>query len=615
MPTNVNIQTPALPAGSTPQAGIKTPSHPGFTPSTILRPVQVPLEQRQTQVRKSPPIVPTGPPPYVEFLPMDTPSLIDALFDHFSNPLGELSVTKLQTETPLIRRNHVGSLLSTPTVSTLTNVECALNKISEQLTDNSEKFAQIINRINQIESSITQMKQESANKIDNYIEEIKNVAHNMAKSQQILSEDCHAAVANITKKCNRVELQYLTINQNICNSNKILSNLQNSRDAGRTELSPPQTLSRTPQYGPPPAQPSPLFSQPPPSISRPPPLNSAQFPPLGSARPTPLWTVHPSAQTVQTPPEQQPTEAQTVQTPPIQQPLTRSQKGRKGKGLWVASSIGSNIDKQRFSEQTESEIKYAKAYTAKYDESARFPNQNLWEVVPAEIEKDTFDWLGMETGANVISNLDLNLDHDMHLESWKEQIYNDSKATFDLARKALEKHKSLQKVIIMKRVPRYDNSVRADLTKYGNFINEKLWIENGCPSNIVIGETNLECFGKLRDLRYGDSNLQVCDNIHLRGTLGESHFTNAIVHVFKLAFPFLQSTKSNYSPPPRRNHTPLEQRQSMRRHHYKSAGSAFPHTAANIAWQTPKVTKPFINPWQQTTALPLFNRFANLSNC
>ena len=272
---NVNIQTPAPSAGSTTQAGIKTSSHPGFTPSTILRPVQVPLEQRQTQVRKSPPIVPTGPPPYVEFLPTDTPSLIDAPFDHFSNPLGELSFTKLQTETPLIRRNNVGSLLSTPTVSTLTNVQCALNKISEQLSDNSEKFVQIINRINQIESSITQMKQESANKIGNYIEEINNVAHNMAKSQQVLSEDCHAAVANITTKCNRVELQYLTINQNICNSNKILSNLQNSRDAGRTELPPPQTLSRTSQYGSPPAQSSPLFSQPPPSISCPPPLNSA----------------------------------------------------------------------------------------------------------------------------------------------------------------------------------------------------------------------------------------------------------------------------------------------------------------------------------------------------
>ena len=204
-------------------------------------------------------------------------------------------------------------------------------------------------------------------------------------------------------------------------------------------------------------------------------------------------------------------------------------------------SIGSHIDKHRFSEQTRSDITFAKAYKAKYDESARYPDQNLWKVVPAELQKDSFDWLGIETGANVISNLDLNLDHEQHMESWKEQIYKDSETTINLAQKALSNHESPRKVIIMKRLPSYDNNIRADLTKYGNFIYEKLWIENGCPNNILIGDNNFECFGNLRDLRYGDKNSQVCDNIHLRGILGETHFTNAVVCVFKLAFPLLQS--------------------------------------------------------------------------
>ena len=93
----------------------------------------------------------------------------------------------------------------------------------------------------------------------------------------------------------------------------------------------------------------------------------------------------------------------------------------------------------------------------------------------------------------------------------------------------------------MERLPRYDNTIRTELTKYGNFIYQKLWEEKGCPANIVIGNLNFECYGKLKDLRYGESSSQVCDNIHLRGKLGELHFTNAVLRVFKLAFPFLQS--------------------------------------------------------------------------
>ena len=50
-----------------------------------------------------------------------------------------------------------------------------------------------------------------------------------------------------------------------------------------------------------------------------------------------------------------------------------------------------------------------KAYTAKYDESAYFPERNLEDVVPFELQKDNYDWLGIETGANEISNLNLNL--------------------------------------------------------------------------------------------------------------------------------------------------------------------------------------------------------------
>ena len=165
--------------------------------------------------------------------------------------------------------------------------------------------------------------------------------------------------------------------------------------------------------------------------------------------------------------------------------------------------------------------------------------RNLEDVVPFELQKESYDWLGIETGANEISNLDLNLDHSEHIESWKQQIHSASEATFNIAQQALNNNPSLKKVIIMKRIPRYDNHVRSELTKYGNYIYDKLWREKGCPDNIVLGESNLDCFGDLRDLRYGRRDSQVCDYIHLRGKLGEAHWTGAVLKVFKLAFPFL----------------------------------------------------------------------------
>ena len=134
------------------------------------------------------------------------------------------------------------------------------------------------------------------------------------------------------------------------------------------------------------------------------------------------------------------------------------------------------------------------------------------DVVPAELQKKQFDWLGIETGANEISNIDVNLNYTEHIDSWKEQIYSAAETVFDIAQWALDNYPNLRKVILMKRIQRYDNNIRSELTKYGNFVYEKLWTERGCPANIVIGEHNLECFGNLRELRYGKPGTQVCDN-------------------------------------------------------------------------------------------------------
>lgn len=83
--------------------------------------------------------------------------------------------------------------------------------------------------------------------------------------------------------------------------------------------------------------------------------------------------------------------------------------------------------------------------------------------------------------------MDLNLDYNSHIES--------SEATFNLAQTALKNNPSIQKVIIMKRIPRYGNEIRAELTKYGNFVYHKLFEQYGSPANIILGDPKLECYG------------------------------------------------------------------------------------------------------------------------
>jgi hypothetical protein len=251
----------------------------------------------------------------------------------------------------------------------------------------------------------------------------------------------------------------------------------------------------------------------------------------------------------------------------------------KTKGLWVSSSIGGNINKTRFEAETVSDISYARAYTVAYDESARFPAKNFSEVVPSQLSSDNFDWLGMQGGSVEISNIDTSLDPREHMEYWKQQIHIATETMFNIARDALKNNPNLKKVVIMKRVPRYDtigqdDDIKANLTKYGNSLYDKLWLDAGCPKNIFIGEHNLDCYGGLREMRYGKEDMQTYDGIHLRGKLGEAHYTTSVLSGFKLAFPYLQNipTKQPQSSNTTQNrNSPTQQVKSHNSQHYNNS--------------------------------------------
>ena len=92
----------------------------------------------------------------------------------------------------------------------------------------------------------------------------------------------------------------------------------------------------------------------------------------------------------------------------------------------------------------------------------------------------------------------------------------------------------------MNYITRYDNKIKAELSKYSNNALDKLLVTKGCSNKIVIGEQDLECENDLRTLRYGYSHYQNYDGIHLKGKLAVQHMTMTYVNMLTNIFPHLK---------------------------------------------------------------------------
>ena len=82
-------------------------------------------------------------------------------------------------------------------------------------------------------------------------------------------------------------------------------------------------------------------------------------------------------------------------------------------------------------------------------------------------------------------------------KEWFAKVEDDSRNLLDIAKKALDT-KNVKKVIIMKRLPRYDRSsldltgIKSRLSKYANSMYDQLWIKEGSPDTIVVLDLHLE---------------------------------------------------------------------------------------------------------------------------
>jgi hypothetical protein len=212
---------------------------------------------------------------------------------------------------------------------------------------------------------------------------------------------------------------------------------------------------------------------------------------------------------------------------------------KKAKVAWVGTSLSKQLIKSKFENDLKVDLKIESAYCIVNEADAYFPEKNFRAVVPKVVGNDDIDTLVLQAGSIEITNFDVNKaveDPKKKIEDykkeWFEKVEKDSSNLFDVAEAALTNSEHLQKVIIIKRLPRFDPrkndslGMKSQLSKYANTCYDQLWVKRGRPDNIhIVNLDSLDSYEYLRNIIFGEQSKYNYDGIHFRGAHASRHFT------------------------------------------------------------------------------------------
>ena len=185
---------------------------------------------------------------------------------------------------------------------------------------------------------------------------------------------------------------------------------------------------------------------------------------------------------------------------------------------YVTDSIGGNVMLPELEQLTKAKINTRKAYGAVRAPDHFYPDANFTDIVPKEMEKNKPDALILQMESITLTNLS----SDSHKEFAKQEVKVAAFNMFTVATSALAVNPTLQKVVLMQAVPRFDTKAKEELNKYGNLMlhQAKQESDSAHKDKIYIGIHTLDCQTKgLKASRYGDARHQP-DMIHMKGPSG-----------------------------------------------------------------------------------------------
>ena len=164
-------------------------------------------------------------------------------------------------------------------------------------------------------------------------------------------------------------------------------------------------------------------------------------------------------------------------------------QNKRHKVTWVGTSISKALDREKFEKDLNVDLTVVKAYCI--EEEGRFQKTNFRAIVPDVVAKGGIDTLVLQTGSIEITNIDTNKaamdpkkDIKDYEREWYAKVEDDPTNLFSIAEEAIARDDKLN-VIIVKRLPRYDQSsrdimaIKSKLSSFSNHVYDQLWLKRG----------------------------------------------------------------------------------------------------------------------------------------
>ena len=255
-------------------------------------------------------------------------------------------------------------------------------------------------------------------------------------------------------------------------------------------------------------------------------------------------------------------------------------------------------------------------------------------VVPKVIETEDVETLVLETGSIEITNINVNKavnDPKKNIEEYKKlwfaKVENDSANLFEVAEDALKRSTSLKKVIIVKRLPRFDPSkddvlgIKSELSIYANTCYDQLWVKKGRPENIHIVQLDgLDSSNYIRKIVFGETNRDNYDGVHFRGPHAARHFTYRAVQAIKSIIngsgkqQIYQNKNDNHRNCPQAKYQSLGNRANQRSDKLSSSQSQWLNSGQQSTVNSSGVRYSDVVAGRNQFSVPVANRFKVLGN-
>ena len=225
---------------------------------------------------------------------------------------------------------------------------------------------------------------------------------------------------------------------------------------------------------------------------------------------------------------------------------SKTQPNAEPRILYICDEVGANVDIKHLEHATRKKVIRTKAYTTinSTEKNAAkkpplHPKFNFTDVIAEKISHNDYHSLIIQSGSVDITNLDTKSDPATHTEYYRQEVKIAAQNLFTAASNAIIAQPSLEKIVILKQLPRYDPisvdpmSIKPALASLFNITLTEEWMASNFKDKITIADHDIDCTGAVRLARFKESKTGRYDGVHLLGSSGKKTLTNRLLTVLE----------------------------------------------------------------------------------